>query len=98
MTTPLTGDIYTLQAKKKYGVTLQNFPTVPAAELADVDSIVNASAQSGKRLGGQLMAVTYTGEDVTTAALYVASGSAPTDPWIMATQVVGTGSADVTPA
>lgn len=97
MTTPLTGDIKNLKAVAKRGVTLHNFPEVLATDVADVANIINDKAQSGKRLGGLVMVVdSY--DAPTTAATYIASGSAPDDAWILQTQVLGTGSADVTPA
>lgn len=97
MATPLTGDIKDRVEVAKRGVTLHNFPQVLAADLTDVANIVNVSSQSGKRLGAQILAVdSYTAP--TTAAVYVASGSAPDAVWVLQTQVLGTGSADVTPA
>lgn len=97
MATPLTGDIKNLKSVAKRGVTLHNFPQVLAADLAVSANIVNDKAQSGKRLGAQIMAVDSF-ENPTTAAIYVASDEAPTAAWVLIKQVLGTGSADVTPA
>lgn len=97
MATPLTGDIKDRVEVAKRGVTLHNFPRVLAADIAVIGNIVNDKAQSGKTLGGQVMVV----DDMlapTVAAVYIASGEAPADPWVISTQVLGTGSATVTPA
>lgn len=93
----ITGDYANYTAKKKEGVTLHNYPMVLAANIADAAAVVNDFAQSGKRLGGQLMAVDSLTAP-TAASIYVAAGSDPTDPWILVKQVIGTGAADVTPA
>lgn len=93
----ITGDGETFEAKQKEGVTLHNFPKVLAASLADEGALINDYAQSGKRLGAQVMSVDVL-DTPTTASIYVASGSAPTDKWVLVKQVIGTGAADVTPA
>lgn len=99
MATPLTGDIKDYTAKPQHGVTLHNYPRVLATELSAVTDLINDKAQSGKRLGARVMAVTLTAGVVTTAADYTAAGSDPTSPWVLTTQIVGTGSAaTVTPA
>lgn len=98
MATPLTGDIKDRVEQAHFGVTLQNFPVVLAADLADAAKLINDKAQSGKRLGGQVMAVDTLSGAPTTAATYIATGSATTAVWKLQTQVLGTGSADVTPA
>lgn len=95
MTTPLTGDIKDRVEVTKRGVTLHNFPTVLKTELAAIANIVNDKAQSGKRLGAQIMGV----DDLdapTVAALYVASGNDDDSVWILSVDVLGT-SADITP-
>lgn len=92
------GDQANFVAKPNHGVTLHNYPQVLATELADVDDTINDKAQSGKRLGARVMAVTVVGGAVTVAADYTASGSEPTSPWVMTAQIVGAASADVTPA
>lgn len=95
MATPVTGDQKDYVSKEKFGVTLHNFPTVLDTELADATSTINDYAQSGKRLGAQVMAVNAAGD---TAAIYCASGNSTTAVWALVAQVLGTGSAAVTPA
>lgn len=96
--TPLTGDIKNRVEVKKEGVTLHNFPSVLASDLGDKANIVNDFAQSGKRLGGQVMAVTKDGSGVITAAAIVcAAGSGSTDDWVTVKDIIGT-TADITPA
>lgn len=97
MATPVTGDIKNLKSVQKRGVTLHNYPQVLDTDIAASANIVNDKAQSGKRLGAQIMVVDSYSEP-TTAATYIASGDAPTDTWALQTQVLGTGSADIDPA
>lgn len=96
MATPLTGDIKNRVEKPYAGVTLHNFPQVLAANLADATSVINDYAQSGKRLGAQVMAVDSL-EEATSATVYTASGTGATATWKKGLQVLGTGAADVTP-
>lgn len=93
----LTGDVATFTAVQKEGVTLHNFPTVLATNIADISAVVNDASQSGKRLGGQLMAVDSL-TSPTAATIYVSAGDKPDSPWVVVKQVIGTGSTDVTPA
>ncbi|CAM0026858.1 acetyl-CoA acetyltransferase [Vibrio phage D529] len=93
MSDKVTGDITNFKAVEKKGVTLHNFPTVAIADLQDKDNIVNASSQSGKRLGAQLMGVTAD----TNATIFVAAGSDVTAKWVAVKDVIGT-TADITPA
>lgn len=95
----VTGDIASYTAVEKEGVTLHNFPEVDAANLAKKAAIINDYAQSGKRLGAQVMGVTKNSSGVVTkAAIYVAAGSDDVSKWIVLKDIVGTGAADVTPA
>ena len=99
MAESIIGDIKDFVAKENHGVVLHRYPRVLATELADIGDTINDKAQSGKRLGARVMAVTYTDGVVTTAGDYTASGSDTDSPWVLTTQIVGTGSAaTVTPA
>lgn len=92
------GDIKNNVAVKKEGVTLHNYPKALAANAAVAANIINNFAQSGKRLGGQVMLVDDL-EAPTVAGIYVAAGRNPTDKWVLVKEVIGTGtSADITPA
>lgn len=95
----ITGDGVDFTAKQKDGVTLHNFPEVAKTELASVGSVINDAAVSGKRLGAHIMGVTRNGSGVVTSAiLFVASGSAPASPWALVANIVGNGGTTVTPA
>ncbi len=76
MTTPVTGDSKDYVAKKPQTVTLHKMSTVSAADLADIDAVINDYSQSGKRFGAL---ITVNVSDVPT--LYQAAGSAPADKW-----------------
>lgn len=93
----ITGDQVNFTAVVKRGVTLHNFPQVLDTELAAVANIVNDAAQSGKRLGAQIMVVDDY-DAPTKAAIYVASDSDTVSPWVVVKIVLGTGQVDVTPA
>lgn len=93
----VTGDVADYEAKNKEGVTLHNYPTVLAASLADAGAVINDFAQSGKRLGAQVMAVNSLTAP-TSATIYVAAGQDPDSDWVLVKQVLGTGAANVTPA
>lgn len=93
----ITGDQVNFTAVAKRGVTLHNFPQVLAADLADAANIVNDAAQSGKRLGAQIMVVDDY-DTVAAAAIYVATDSGSVSPWVVVKIVLGTGQVDVTPA
>lgn len=93
----IIGDIVNNVAVPKHGVTLHNFPQALSTAAADAADILNNSSQSGKRLGAHIMLV----DDLdapTAASVYIAAGSAETDAWILATEILGTGAADITPA
>lgn len=98
MTTPLTGDIKDRVEVKKLGVTLHNYPVVLDTDIAALTGIINQKAQSGKRLGAQVMVV----DDLaapTTAAIYVASGSDADSAWAPIGTVLGAAQTTaVTPA
>lgn len=93
----ITGDQVNFTAKEKRGVTLHNFPQVLATDLADKTATINVAALSGKRLGAHVMVVDSLSA-VTTAAIYVASGSSEVSVWVMQTIILGTGQVNVTPA
>lgn len=94
----ITGDQTNFTAVTKRGVTLHNFPQVLAADLAVVGNIVNDAAQSGKRLGAQIMVVDNY-DTPTTAAIYVASDSGSVSPWIPIGTILGVAQTTaVTPA
>lgn len=98
MATPVTGDIKDRVEVKKLGVTLHNFPVVLEGTIADIDNVINNKAQSGKRLGAQVMVV----DDLdapTTAAIYVAAGSDTDSVWAPIGTVLGAAQTTaVTPA
>lgn len=93
----ITGDQVNFTAVQKFGVTMHNFPQVLDTQLADKAGIINAFAQSGKRLGGQVMVVDSL-TDPKKAAVYIASGSSDVSPWVVSTIVLGSGQVSVTPA
>ncbi len=98
MTTPLTGDIKDRVEVAKRGVTLHNFPQVLDTDIADIDNIVNDKAQSGKRLGSQVMVVDDY-DAPTTAAIYVAAGNDTDSNWVPSVTLLGTAQTTaVTPA
>jgi hypothetical protein len=86
MATPLTGDIHNRVETKKNGVTFHNYPQVLDTEMADVTNSLNKASISGKRLGAHVIAVNAA---ETEAAIYVAAGSAPADPWVPQTTLLG---------
>lgn len=97
MATGITGDQKDFTASKQLGVTLHDFPQVLTTDLAAKASLINVAAQSGKRLGAQVMVVDAYASPAA-AAVYIASGSSDVDPWVVQTIVLGVGQVDVTPA
>ena len=83
---PITGD---LTQNKSFDTTATAFPytKVAVADLGDAAHPINQEYLSGKRDGAGVVGDDY--------ALYIASGSAPTDVWVLAG---GDGTADITPA
>lgn len=99
MSNKVTGDISNFTAKPKEGVVLHNIPNYPDANAKKKAELINDKAQSGKRLGAQVI---FTNDDATNGytALFVAAGSKPTDKWIVVKQISGTAgkAVDITPA
>lgn len=87
MATPITGDL-TKGATFDTVAVGQPFTLVPQAELADAGSVANTNHLSGKVAGGA-----FVDEDFN---IYVATGSAPTDPWHLSGAADDT--SDITPA
>jgi len=83
---PVTGDLTRNESFQTYASAFP-FTLVPIAELADAESVLNQEYLSGKREGAG-----FIGDDYN---LYIATGSEPTDAWVLAG---GDGTADITPA
>lgn len=73
---PVTGDATQNQS---YQATATAFPytAVPAAEIADASDPINQEYLSGKRKGAGIVVEEASGA----LHIYLATGSAPTDPW-----------------
>lgn len=84
---PVTGDLTTAVS---YNTQASAFPftMVPVADLADASHHLNQVHLSGKKEGAG-----FVGDDYN---LYIATGSAPTDTWVVAGAADATG--DITPA
>lgn len=83
---PVTGDATQNQSVQTHASAVP-FTIVPVAALGDKADPVNQTHHSGKKEG-----YGFLGDDY---ALYIASGSAPTDDWVLAG---GDGEGDITPA
>lgn len=83
---PVTGD---LTQNKSFDTKASAFPftKVAIADLADSNHMLNQTYLSGKKDGAG-----FIGDDY---ALYIATGSEPTDDWVLAG---GDGTGDITPA
>jgi len=83
---PVTGD---LTQNQSYDTKATAFPytKVELAQLSDQDAMINQTYLSGKKDGAGIIGSDYN--------LYVATGSAPADPWVL---VGGDGTNDITPA
>jgi len=76
MTTPSIGDIKDYVARAPQNVTLHKMATCTAAQLADIDSVINDYSQSGKGFGA-LITVDVSG----VPTMYQAAGSSPASKW-----------------
>ena len=83
---PVTGDLTRNESFKTYASAFP-FTLVPITELADAESVLNQEYLSGKREGAG-----FIGDDYN---LYIATGSEPTDDWVLAG---GDGTDDITPS
>lgn len=87
MATPITGDL-TKGAVFDTVAVGQPFTIVPKSELSDAASVANNTHLSGKVAGGAFVDENFN--------IYIATGSATTDPWHLSGAADDT--SDITPA